>query len=34
VYVRANREWEAALVVPGAVALLLGVYWLRRFIAS
>jgi protein-S-isoprenylcysteine O-methyltransferase Ste14 len=32
--VRANREWEAALVVPGAVALLLGVYWLRRFIAS
>ena len=32
--VRANREWEAALVVPGAAALLLGVYWLRRFIAS
>jgi protein-S-isoprenylcysteine O-methyltransferase Ste14 len=32
--VRANREWEAALVVPGVAALLLGVYWLRRFIAS
>jgi protein-S-isoprenylcysteine O-methyltransferase Ste14 len=30
----ANREWEAALIVPGTVALLLGVYWLREFIAS
>lgn len=30
----ANREWEAALVVPGAVALLLGVYWLRQVISS
>ena len=32
--VRANREWEAALIVPGATALLLGVYWLRQYIAS
>jgi len=32
--VLANREWQAALVVPGAALLLLGVYWLRRFIAS
>ncbi len=30
----ANREWEAALIVPGTAVLLLGVYWLRQFIAS
>ncbi len=32
--VLANREWEAALIVPGTAALLLGVYWLRQYIAS
>jgi hypothetical protein len=32
--VLANREWEAALIVPGTAVLLLGVYWLRQFIAS